>query len=268
MKKLIIAAAMLAFGGTASAGEYHVGKYLLCYDCHSMHASQSHGFQNGTVGVGAAGAALYGDWQFAQGTGYEFLLKGAHSEACIACHDNKNFAPDVMGDNVNAYARSAGSIADGSVGHEAFKGHDLDTVKTAPGGASQTLTCFGCHIQHGLAQGYRNLGNRNDANQTPTYVVVDAAGAAGTDLTKDVTIKVTASAIDGTGKYIPQVDGAFAGYYSMGSVSYAQGTVGTQALTNRMNNMCAKCHADFHGAPGNGPASGVAGAGVGGTAVG
>ncbi len=267
MKKLIFAAALLAFGGAAFAGEYHVGKYLLCYDCHSMHGSQSHGYGSDTS-LGAAGAAsakLGGDWQFAQGTVYDFLLKGSESESCKACHDGKTFAPDVVGDNTNPYPRSAGSIPDGTAVHELYKGHGLDASAAAPGGSTQTLTCFGCHIQHGRDVSYRNLGSRADANTQPTYIVKDAAGTdTSTDLTKDVTIKVAAGAI-AAGKYVPQIDGAFGGYYDMRNISYAQQTVGGVASANRMNNLCAMCHSEFHGAPGAGAVgNGATGAGVGG----
>ena len=251
MKKLMVAAALLAFAGIASAGEYHVGKYLLCYDCHSMHGSQSHGFGSDTAlgTAGAASAKLGGDWQFAQSTVYEFLLKGAESESCKACHDGKTFAPDVVGDNTNAYARSAGSIPDGTTSHELYKGHGLDVAATAPGGADQTLTCYGCHIQHGNALSYRNLGSRANADTRPTYIVKDAAGTdTSTDLTKDVTIKVATAAI-AAGEYVPQIDGAFGGYYGMTNVSYSQQTVGSVVSANRMNNLCAMCHSQFHGAP-------------------
>ena len=267
MKKLMVAAALLAFAGIATAGEYHVGKYLLCYDCHSMHGSQSHGFgSDAALGTPGAGSAkLGGDWQFAQGTVYDFLLKGSESESCKACHDGKTFAPDVVGENSNAYARSAGSIPDGSAGHEMYKGHGLDVSAQAPGGATQTLTCYGCHIQHGQAASYRNLGSRSNVDTQPTYIVKDAAGTdTSTDLTKDVTIKVATAAI-AAGKYVPQIDGAFAGYYDMTKVSYSQQTVGGIAFANRMNNLCSLCHAEFHGAPGAGAVgNGATGAGVGG----
>ena len=97
MKKILIAAAALAWASIASAGTYHVGKYLLCYDCHSMHGSQSHGFGGGTVSVGPTAGAKDGDWQYSTTNVYEYLLKGAESESCMACHDSKAFAPDVIG---------------------------------------------------------------------------------------------------------------------------------------------------------------------------
>ena len=93
----------------------------------------------------------------------------------------------------------------------------------------------------------------------------DASGLdTSTDLTKDVTIKVASAAV-AAGKYVPQIDGAFAGYYDMTKVSYSQQTVGGVAFANRMNNLCAMCHAEFHGAPGAGAVgNGATGAGVGG----
>jgi len=276
MKKLMVAAAMLVFGGVASAGEYHVGKYLLCYDCHSMHGSQSHGFGNATAlgSPGPASAQLGGDWQFAQNTVYQYLLKGAESESCMACHDGKTFAPDVVGDNSNNYARSGGSIPNGSAGHELYKGHAIDQgAATPPGGTAMAngLRCFDCHIQHGLANSYRNLGSRSVADTQPTFAIKDSSDTT-TDLTKDVTIRIATAAIDpnaiGTVHYLPQIDGAFGGYYDMGNISYAQRTVGGIAYANRMNNLCALCHPNFHGAPTAGAVGdGATGAGVGGKAT-
>jgi hypothetical protein len=276
MKKLMVAAALLTFGAVASAGEYHVGKYLLCYDCHSMHGSQSHSFGS-TTALGTAGAAsakLGGDWQFAQNTVYQYLLKGAESESCMACHDGKQFAPDVVGDNANAYPRSAGSIPDGTAGHELYKGHSIDQgAVTPPGGTAMAngLRCFDCHIQHGLANSYRNLGSRADATTQPTFAIQDQANPA-TDLTKDVTIRVATAAIDptavGTVHYLPQIDGVFGGYYDMRNISYAQQTVGTTQYANRMNNLCALCHPNFHGAPAAGAVGdGATTGGVGGQLV-
>jgi hypothetical protein len=274
MKKLMVAAAALAFGAVASAGEYHVGKYLLCYDCHSMHGSQSHGFGNAAA-LGAAGPAsaqLGGDWQFAQNTVFQYLLKGAESESCMACHDGKNFAPDVVGDNFNGYPRSGGSIADGSAGHETYKGHTVDAGSVTPPGGTAAMTtglrCYDCHIQHGMATSYRNLGSRADALTQPTFAIQDQSITA-TDLTKDVTIRIATAAIDptavGTVHYLPQIDGVFGGYYDMRNVSYAQQTVGTISYANRMNNLCALCHANFHGAPGAGAVgNGATTGGVGG----
>jgi hypothetical protein len=133
------------------------------------------------------------------------------------------------------------------------------------------LRCFDCHIQHGMAQSYRNLGNRTDPNTNPTYTIIDAGGATPvTDLTQDVTIKVATAAFDataiGSAAYIPQVDGAFGGYYDTRNVSYSQQTVNGIPYANRMNNLCAMCHTNFHGAPnagavGDGAASTAAGVG-------
>jgi hypothetical protein len=268
MKKLIIAAAALAFASVASAGEYHVGKFLLCYDCHSMHGSQAHGFAGGAVGTGAANSQLFGDWQAAQGTVYEFLLKGAHSDSCIACHDGRSFAPDVVGVNANSYARSGGGIADGvASGYETFKGHTIGATGPIPGGTgSMQLECMGCHIQHGSANSFRNLGNRSNTATQPSYAV-----GATLNTTVDVTINVAAGAIV-AGKYMPQVDGVFGSYYNMDAVSYAARDVvdGTTTYTssNRLNNLCAMCHGVFHGNPTAGAVgNGATGAGVGGVSV-
>jgi hypothetical protein len=277
MKKLMVAIALLASAGVASAGTYHVGKYLLCYDCHSMHGSQSHGYgsANALASPGPASAQLGGDWQFAQGTVFQHLLKGAESDSCLACHDGKNFAPDVVGANANAYPRSGGAIADGSTGHETFKGHTLSAGSvTPPGGTAMAsgLRCFDCHIQHGMANSYRNLGTRSDTNTQPTFVVQDQSNTA-TNLLTDVTIRVATAAIDPTGTttsttYLPQADGVFGGYYDMRNVSYSQQTVNSIQYANRMNNLCALCHPNFHGAPAAGAVGdGATGAGVGGALV-
>jgi hypothetical protein len=267
MTRLLAATFVAALGTVASAGEYHVGKFLLCYDCHSMHGSQQHGFAGGAVGTGAASSQLFGDWQAAQGTVYEFLLKGAHSDSCIACHDDRTFAPDVVGVNNNGYARSGGGIADGvAAGYETFKGHTIGATGVAPGGSSMTLECMGCHIQHGSANSFRNLGNRSITATQPSYAV-----GATLNTTVDVTINVAAGAIV-AGKYMPQVDGVFGSYYNMDAVSYAlrdvvDGTT-TYEKSNRLNNLCAMCHGEFHGKPTAGAVgNGATGAGVGGLSL-
>ena len=243
MKRLLLAAIAFAWAGTAEAGVYHVGRYLYCYDCHTMHASQSRTYSgSGTVStVGELG----GNWLPNAGSPQHALLKGAGSASCLGCHDNRPFAPDVVdGATATQMPRSAGAFPTTSGGG----GHALNGSAPPGGSMTGTLQCTSCHIQHGYAS-YRNLGSRSNAAITPT-MSFDATKAS--DGVTDVII----SGFDATVGYVPALSGDFGGYYKMGSVRYQALTVtptGGAAieLTNRMNNFCGSCHGQFHGEPGD-----------------
>lgn len=239
MRKLLVAATAFAFATIAEAGVYHYQKYLFCYDCHTMHASQGHGYTTGAV---STTGALYGNWLPNQDAPVHALLKGPVSDVCISCHNGQTFAPDVI-DGVAAVQmpRSAGQFPPAGGGGHAIGG------TTPPGGAlpgaATSLQCTGCHIQHGSSS-YRNLGSRSNANVTPTMAIATAASNFYNGST-DVFVALA----DSAAAYIPQLGGGFNDYYKMGSVRYQAITVGGVALTNRLNNFCAQCHANFHGAP-------------------
>lgn len=240
MKKLLVAVLAIGFASIAEAGVYHNKQYLFCYDCHTMHASQSKGYTTGTV---STTGALYGNWLPAMGVPSAALLKGSGSAVCTACHQGQTFAPNVIdGTNGTQGARSAGGFNQTGGGGHALGGSG------PPGGTLPTgqtsLECTSCHIQHG-GTSYRNLGSRSNADVTPTFAI-----RTGTSNIYDDATDVFVSLTDASTSYVPALAGSFNGYYQMGSTSYQGHTVGTVGLTNRLNNFCAQCHSTFHGAAG------------------
>lgn len=257
---LVFAAAIvLAAAASGSAGEYHTGGTLLCYDCHTMHFSMQHGFDGGTVSTTVAPG---GNWL--SGTGpNEFLLKAPANQLCLACHDGQTFAPDVLMANANAspsQGREAGALNDGGAApYQSYKGHTLGAVDNPPGfdptkiGASATwydpaggLECVSCHAQHGPAGAYRNLGpyalGGAAGNARPSYAI-----SATNDTTKDVWINL-ASYTAGSGSA-----GTFNPYYDRANINFNRNdaTVGTTKTSNKLDTFCAACHGNFHGGPGD-----------------
>ncbi len=213
----------------ASAGDYHVGSTLLCYDCHTMHFSQSHNW-NGTTPVPTA-AQPDGNWLGGTGPN-SYLLKLPEGQLCLACHDGQSFAPDVRGDHSNGYPRQAGTLTSGTAPYENWKGHTLNINATAPGGSStMRLQCLNCHDKHGNSN-YRNL----DGTANPiTY-------AKGTnDTTKDVFVR----------KYYGDGSSTMADRYSVGNVDFNEPAATPQNLGSAMGKYCRGCHTDFHGRKGD-----------------
>lgn len=200
----------------AAAGEYHYGPTLLCADCHTMHFSMNHQWDE-PASVTTAPAAD-GNWMPAAGPN-NFLLKASSpNQLCLACHDGMTFAPDVMGPNTNDYVRQAGALTNGVAPHENFKGHTLGIRATAPGGfANLALECISCHAYHG----------------NPAYRNVDAISyAKGTnDTSKDVFLR----------SHIP---GNLANNYSIDNVDFNE----PRTNGSQMGDFCRSCHFAFHGA--------------------
>lgn len=262
----VVAAVALWFA-PAMAGEYHVGGTLLCYDCHTMHFSMEHGFAGGTVTKSGAGVAG-GDWLGSTGPN-TYLLKAPANQLCLACHDGQTFAPDVVGENgnlANVALREAGGLNhDGATGnYAAYKGHSLDSTAVPPGfdpglvglsanyqyNASNGLECTSCHLQHGTATAYRNLGPRGQANFQPTYVVSTTPPASGN---ADVWVNMSQSWVSGS--TAPGASGGW-DYYSQDKVFFNRtdqaGLLnGAIDSSNRLGNFCSACHASFHGGPGD-----------------
>lgn len=185
-----LGAAPLGAGAMPSDGNaiYHVGNTLLCYDCHTIHFSQSHGYAGGTV---APAGALNGDW-LPPGGPNAYLLKGATStDLCLACHDGRTFAPDVVGaDSYGVTQRAAGFFGDVDVAN--FKGHNLSRN---PGGkpgssdlcmrchfggsmATASVQCIDCHAHHGNGY-YRNLQWASWPGAEPPILASIVSGATG-----------------------------------------------------------------------------------------
>lgn len=262
MKKLMLAAAV-TFAASAYAGEWHAGETNLCTDCHTMHFSQQHNW-DGSTPV-ATTPQPDGNWLGATGPNH-FLLKLPVNELCKSCHDGQAFAPDVVGLNFNAsptQGRSAGALNEVATGapYDTFKGHTLDSTTAPPGynpavvGASATrydptggLECISCHLQHGSATVYRNLGPRTAAIQ-PTYVI-----STTNDTTKDVWVNIPTGFVANTGSAA-----TFNPYYDSASVSYNRidAVTGTTKTSNKLDANCGSCHGDFHGGGGDVTVGGV-----------
>ena len=216
----------------AWTGEYHVGQWLLCYDCHSMHYSQSHSYA-GSGAVGTTGAAS-GNWLGASGGPFQHLLKAANvDDLFLACHDGKNFAPDVFRENTNTYVRQGGGLnrSGGGAPYEDWKGHTLDADAYPPGGTSNvTLTCKSCHQVHGSVMSYRNL-NGCEPSVTSGCITYSKGGTYGSrDRTKDVWLK-------------QWTFGDLQGNYSYDSMHFNE----PQPNGSRYAKFCAGCHNSFHG---------------------
>lgn len=266
MRRVIIVMAAVAglalWAGVASAGEWHSGTNNICWDCHTMHFSQSHQWGSGDA-VSSGTPTPGGNWLGSTGPN-QFLLKMPVNELCQTCHDGQTFAPDVVGVNPNdasyTQGRRAGALNKAGLGspYEEWKGHTLGSTTTPPGfdptkiGASATwydashgLECISCHAQHGPPTAYRNLGPYSlggaAGNARPTYVIATA-----NDATKDVWINIAAPYAAGTGNAA-----TFGPYYSNDKVSYNRNdaTVGTTLTSNKMDTFCGACHGNFHGGP-------------------
>ncbi len=268
MKRLMIVMAAVAglalWAGVASAGEWHSGTSNICWDCHTMHFSQSHKWDSGDA-VSSGTPLPGGNWLGSTGPN-PFLLKMPVNELCQTCHDGQTFAPDVLGANQNdgssTEGRRAGAlnkVGGAGAGYDEWKGHTLGSTATPPGfdpgkiGASATwynashgLECISCHAQHGPATAYRNLGPYSlggaAGNARPTYVI-----ASSNTTSVDVWINL-ASYTAGSG-----AAATFGPYYANATVSYNRNdaTVGTTLTSNRMDTFCGACHGNFHGGPGD-----------------
>ena len=249
MKKLIIVAA-LAYAGLASAGEYHKGEALKCSQCHTMHASRAHNFNNGSAYTTTPLSA-----------NPKLLIQASTNQTCLACHDGQHY-PDVFGADFNAaWNRSAGALngnvpghtspglsnplgqqstyAPGVIAYADWMGHTLGSTATPPGFSGATFTasangegfnCSNCHAVHGSAA-FRNAGKSPYmgyeevfASPTSPFAAAGASYSMGiVDLTKDVSV------LNGNSKVTADI-------------TFGAGTGG-----NGMNAFCAACHGNFHG---------------------
>ena len=266
MRKLVVVFSALAFAGLAQAGEYHRLAQLRCSDCHTMHFSRAHNFTSNDADAGFVTSATPND---------SLLLAGGVNTTCLACHDNNDVAPNVLEANDSTYVaagtRSAGFLNEEGSGTE-FEGHTLDHVGRPPGLPTAAtwnnlaVECENCHAVHG-SRAYRNLGLGRVAvsqgfsssafgNVGPTYTFTATAGAV--DPNYDVTIESNAGGgpLNGTSantyetakiKFGKGAGNATEPYFT-GSAYLAQGASQKVPVVNGMNEYCAKCHGDFHGA--------------------
>ncbi|MBI4522598.1 MAG: hypothetical protein HY695_02165 [Deltaproteobacteria bacterium] len=247
---LLTAVMVIATATAGTAGEYHAGGTLLCYDCHTMHFSMQHGWGGGAVGTTPEQG---GNWLSTTGPN-TFLLKAPANELCLSCHNGSSVAPDVLEANANASpasGRSAGALNETGAGpYETWKGHTLGSTATPPGYVGSYtppdhgLECTQCHTQHGRAAAYRNLGPRSIPDSSLSYVI-----GSTNDLTKHVWINI--ASLTGTPGSRTAAD--WNPYYETANISYNRidGTSGTPATqyANGVQRVCGTCHGQFHGGP-------------------
>ncbi|MCC7144114.1 MAG: hypothetical protein IT349_18615 [Candidatus Eisenbacteria bacterium] len=215
--------ALLIAAPLAMAGDFHSGSTLICADCHVMHYSQTHGYNEDGSGIYAP---LGNDGP------YHYLLRNEINDLCLTCHNNASFAPDVLGANSNGYVRAGGALnRDGTAPYYHATGHTLDATDVAPGGSwtnPDGLHCTDCHHQHGAGGAYRNLRVKTGtapSNSTVTYAI-------GTnDLTKDVFERNTTP---------------MAAHYAYDNVDFNEPV----QTDSKYAMFCKGCHTEFHGAKG------------------
>lgn len=145
---------MVGASSAFDVATYHRGANLLCSQCHTMHASESH----------AGLASEPGTYPRAY-TPQPKLLKAADPVTlCLVCHDNQAGIPDVVGADVNALNdRAAGYFGEVDMpndnGHKIATGidtqvlcercHDQNNVHDASGFVTASVSCIDCHNPHG-----------------------------------------------------------------------------------------------------------------------
>jgi hypothetical protein len=258
MRKWTIALAALALSAlpVLAQSNYHYNENMNCSDCHSMHASAHNNLTDGsaiTTPNTTPSQAINPYYPAPNpGPGHHSLLKAA--DVCATCHDGKTWAPDVIDDNVNGYARSAGGVRTGTTGG----GHKIGSTVRPPGynGAlvgnyfdtGSELECASCHSPHG-GTGYRNLvpyamrGAVTSANAG--FITPTVAKAAAFDATRDVTI------LGGDTYTFGQGAAAMATYYGKDKTVFSRNAAGitynNATSSNRIDQFCGVCHGAFHG---------------------
>lgn len=250
MKRFIVFLSLVCVGAIASAayaGDYHSGATLICSDCHNMHASITHSYNNPTVQRDAV------TYPWSSATGHANLLFGDVNETCLNCHDNSTNGPDVYGVNTGMYSgatRVAGGLNGTVAGHTLGggysdnTGHTLGSMATPPGyvgtytPAADGLECTTCHAQHGSAAQYRNLLNRN--------------GFTGKNIKYEV---MAAPVVPDTADVLEKSSAQTASHYAYTNVEFEE----PYPDSSRYANWCKSCHTNFHGAAGGPELGGVTG---------
>lgn len=237
MRRIITTALAIVFvlAMTALAGEYHQGSSLSCYQCHTMHYSQSHLF----------GYAHEDEITMGPDGPYNYLLRDQINELCLSCHDGGDVIDVYGASDVYAATNRQGGFLNKVGDANANCGHTLGATNQAPGSnpawspdATEGLTCADCHSPHGSAgtgnpdavKGqWRILQSRPGSATTRRFVNYEKSSEP-VDLTKDVKWRAASPFIPGTS-------------YETASTDFYEPV----ATESRYGAWCQGCHTDFHG---------------------
>ena len=251
MKRLLVliaVAALAVLANVAMAGDYHVGRLLVCTDCHTAHASQQHDYTSDSPPPPGVGP-----------TPYPKLLRGETiNNACLNCHDNKAGIPDVLQAPTDIYpdGRSAGALNVPNGGAHGYgqvapysqgDGHTLWSTDTPPGfvaplnpvppliDPTEGLQCTNCHGAHGNKY-FRNL---NGAPSTSTATYFNDAWK-GTEVTYQIGGAIASPPADWVYEKVAHT-------YDNDNVQYLEKDGGA-STTSMYGQWCGTCHKNFHGA--------------------
>lgn len=162
-----------AYGGYTP---YHTGPTLLCTDCHSVHASQEHGFDGDPTG-----------YPYVEPPHNKLLRKADPVDVCLACHDGRTGVPDVVGFDTNSLVQRSGGHMDlpdvpNFRGHNLGRGLRSETAcqRCHFGGemATASVSCIDCHNPHGNNKA-RNLQWVSSPGGEPDFGLLMSPGATG-----------------------------------------------------------------------------------------
>ena len=247
MRRLaVLLAALAALVGVANfavAGDYHVGRLLICSDCHIAHGSQTHGYATDADTT----------WLGTRTTDppYPYLLRGETvNNACLNCHDGKANIPDVLqaATNPPPHGRSAGGLNVPTGGAHGYAteapyapgmGHTLWSTAAPPGASAgappigtEGLECADCHRVHGNKY-FRNMSG-DVSTSTSTFLNPAWFG-------KEVTYEIGAT--PSTNPASVWVLEKSPQNYDNDNVQYME----ADQTRSAYGEWCGVCHGNFHG---------------------
>ena len=244
MKRLMLVLGALGLMSLAASGataaNYHTGTDLICSDCHTAHASQSHS------NLDSRGAPF--DNIPIVGGPHAMLLRNEVNALCLTCHNASPGAPDVLDVNTGKYSgqlRQAGALNMAGASNE-NNGHSLGWTGAIPGSDGTTapttlagsdgLECTNCHAQHGSATQYRNLLSRSIALSNGA-----AVNFTGKTLTYEVKNPLTTATNTKDVVELADLD------YDQADVQFEE----PNQTKSAYGAWCKTCHTNFHGSGGD-----------------